>query len=269
MGKAYAALDLVNVKRIFVLGPSHHVYFKNRAYVSRFDEVETPLGPIPVDSKTAAELVKDEAFEYMDPDIDADEHSLEMQFPMLHATLNLRGIDASSVGIVPIMISHNSSRNDYRLGKILSEYFQDEATVFIISSDFCHWGRRFNFTGYVGEKAEVQEALAEDTEIESLTARSKLSHHQVPIWESIEILDHYAMAILSQKEPHDKYELWKHYLEVTGNTICGEKAISVILCALSNRDTPAPFEWPAYSQSSQVTSVMDSSVSYSGGYCKI
>ncbi|CUS24528.1 LAQU0S17e00980g1_1 [Lachancea quebecensis] len=269
MGKVYAALDLTNVKRIFVLGPSHHIYFKNRAHVSSFREVATPLGPIPVDIATVEELVEDEAFEYMDAEVDVEEHSLEMQFPMLHALLNLRGIDTASVGVVPIMISHNSTRSDQHLGKVLSEYLADQSTVFIISSDFCHWGRRFSFTGYVGDKSEIQEALAEDTEIESLTARSKLSHHQVPIWKSIEILDQYAMSVLSQTDPHDKYDLWKHYLEVTGNTICGEKAISVMLCALSHRAGSAVFQWPAYAQSSRVTSVMDSSVSYGGGYCKI
>ncbi|SCU91468.1 LADA_0F10154g1_1 [Lachancea dasiensis] len=269
MGKAYAALDFTGVKRIFVLGPSHHIYFKNKALVTGFDRLETPLGSLPVDTELVGKLLQDEGFDQMDPDTDGDEHSLEMQFPMLYAALNLRQIDPQSVTVVPIMVSHNSTRNDYHLGKILSEYVKNPSNAFVLSSDFCHWGRRFNFTGYVGDNKEVQEAIAEDTEIESLTARSKLSHHQVPIWKSIEILDRYAMSILSQADQHDKYEPWKHYLEVTGNTICGEKAISVMLCALSYLSEDFEFKWVGYSQSSKVTNVMDSSVSYGAGYCKV
>ncbi|CEP62689.1 Mho1p LALA0_S06e01420g [Lachancea lanzarotensis] len=271
MGKAYGALDLFGVKRIFILGPSHHIYFKNKGLLSGFSELSTPAGSLVVDTATVSALVQQhEGFELMDPEVDCDEHSLEMQYPMLHATLQKRKIDPKSVTVVPIMVSHNSARVDYRLGKILSEFVKDPTNAFIVSSDFCHWGRRFNFTGYVGDVNEVQEALAEDTEIESLTARSKLSHHQVPIWKSIEILDKFAMSILSQEKPHDKYDLWKHYLEVTGNTVCGEKPIGVMLCALSqDKSSKVQFEWPGYSQSSQVSSVMDSSVSYGAGYCRI
>lgn len=270
MGKAYGTLDLQNIKRIFILGPSHHVYFRNKALVSQFDEVETPLGNILVDTEVAKQLIKHEEFEPMDAEMDCDEHSLEMQYSMLYETLRLRQIDIKQARIVPIMISHNSTRIDYALGKTLSKYASDESSAFIISSDFCHWGRRFNYTGYVGDKSEIEEALKDDTEIESLTARSKLSHHQIPIWKSIELLDKFAMELLSQSEPHDKYELWKQYLEVTGNTICGEKPIGVILCALSYlKAVNGKFSWPGYSQSSQVSNVMESSVSYAAGFCSI
>ncbi|SCU79201.1 LAFA_0B01442g1_1 [Lachancea sp. 'fantastica'] len=271
MGKAYGALDLSGVKRIFILGPSHHIYFKNKGLVSGYRELSTPAGPLAVDTTTVSTLVRQhEEFELMDSEVDCDEHSLEMQYPMLYATLQKRKIDPKSVSVVPIMVSHNSARVDHQVGKILSEFLKDSSNAFIVSSDFCHWGRRFNFTGYVGGTKEIYEALEEDTEIESLTARSKLSHHQVPIWRSIEFLDKFAMSILTREEPRDKYDLWKHYLEVTGNTICGEKPISVMLSALSQHESARiQFEWPDYSQSSRVSSVTDSSVSYGAGYCRI
>jgi len=31
-------------------------------------------------------------------------------------------------------------------GKIFTPYFDDPSTIFIFSSDFCHWGSRFKFT---------------------------------------------------------------------------------------------------------------------------
>ena len=30
--------------------------------------------------------------------------------------------------------------------ELLEPYLRDEKTVFIVSSDFCHWGSRFQFT---------------------------------------------------------------------------------------------------------------------------
>ncbi|SCU79171.1 LAMI_0A07602g1_1 [Lachancea mirantina] len=271
MGKAYGALDVSHVKTVFILGPSHHMYFRDKALVSRFQQLQTPLGNLHVDVKKTSELVKLKEFEYMDADVDCDEHSLEMQFSMLHKVLSLRRIDISQVQVVPIMISHNSTQVDQQLGQTLGQYLLQRDCVFIVSSDFCHWGRRFNYTGYVGEKGEIEEALKEDTEIESLTARSKLSHHQVPIWKSIELLDKFGMELLSQPEPRDKYGLWKQYIEVTGNTVCGEKPIGVLLCGLGSMGPSrgVKFTWPAYSQSSRVGNVMESSVSYGAGYCTI
>lgn len=40
-----------------------------------------------------------------------------------------------------------------RYGKILGPYLDDPSNLFIISSDFCHWGSRFNYTFY--DKSQV------------------------------------------------------------------------------------------------------------------
>ena len=31
-------------------------------------------------------------------------------------------------------------------GQLLAKYADDPRTLFIVSSDFCHWGTRFNYT---------------------------------------------------------------------------------------------------------------------------
>ncbi|CAI4043815.1 hypothetical protein SKDZ_10G2140 [Saccharomyces kudriavzevii ZP591] len=278
MAYSYASLDISSdVKRIFILGPSHHIYFKNQILISAFSELETPLGNLKVDTDLCKALVKKEhsekgkkLFKLMDQDTDMAEHSLEMQFPMLVETLKWRGLSLDEVKIVPMIVSHNSIDIDHSIGDVLSEYIKNPNNLFIVSSDFCHWGRRFQYTGYVGSKEELDEAIQEETEVEMLTARSKLSHHQVPIWQSIEIMDKYAMKTLADTANPERYGAWKQYLEITGNTICGEKPISVILSALSRiKDASAlsiKFHWPHYSQSSHVTSIDDSSVSYTSGY---
>ena len=40
-------------------------------------------------------------------------------------------------------------------GQALAPYLDDPGNVFVISSDFCHWGARFNFTFY--DKAHVSQ----------------------------------------------------------------------------------------------------------------
>jgi len=38
-----------------------------------------------------------------------------------------------------------------KIGDLLLPYFDDDNTIFCISSDFCRWGKRYKFT-YFNEK---------------------------------------------------------------------------------------------------------------------
>ena len=47
--------------------------------------------------------------------------------------------------IVPIMVGNTSSDKEKMYGEMLAKYFERPNTIFVISSDFCHWGNiRFN-----------------------------------------------------------------------------------------------------------------------------
>lgn len=37
-------------------------------------------------------------------------------------------------------------RSEAKYGEILAPYLDDPSNLFVISSDFCHWGRRFSYT---------------------------------------------------------------------------------------------------------------------------
>lgn len=41
------------------------------------------------------------------------------------------------------MVGNITPEQEKAYGELLSPYFDDENTVFCISSDFCHWGARF------------------------------------------------------------------------------------------------------------------------------
>jgi len=92
-------------KRIFVLGPSHHVALTGCA-VSGASVCETPLGSLKVDKEVVSQLLQagsapqDEdyddddsdypaCFRLMSKQADEAEHSLEMQFPYIYKAMNL------------------------------------------------------------------------------------------------------------------------------------------------------------------------------------
>lgn len=254
---------------IFILGPSHHIYFKNKMLLSKFTHCQTPFGPLAVDTQLTQHWTSayPHLFKYMDPQVDTQEHSLEMQFSILYHTLQQRHVPLGNVKIVPIMISYGAGPMFSHCSEIIADYMHSTPhTYMVISSDFCHWGRRFEYTGYVGSRDELKDAMDDETEIEMLTSRSKLSHHQIPIWSSIDILDHYAMDILQCNDPL----LWNKYLDITGNTICGRMPLECLLYILKylhgKHHIECTWGWNKYSQSSHVNSINESSVSYSSGH---
>lgn len=44
-------------------------------------------------------------------------------------------------------------------GNLLAKYFDDDNTVFVVSSDFCHWGSRFNYTYYNQTDGAIHESI--------------------------------------------------------------------------------------------------------------
>lgn len=42
--------------------------------------------------------------------------------------------------IVPVLVGALSESKEQEYGKLLSKYLADPSNLFIISSDFCHWG---------------------------------------------------------------------------------------------------------------------------------
>lgn len=42
--------------------------------------------------------------------------------------------------IVPVMVGSLSTNREQKYGQIFSQYLADPQNLFVISSDFCHWG---------------------------------------------------------------------------------------------------------------------------------
>src|SRR5579862_8957336 len=74
-------------KRIFLLGPSHHIYLSGCA-LSDCESYETPLGDLKLDRATISELHATRKFDTMSLQTDEDEHSLEMHLPYIYKVLS-------------------------------------------------------------------------------------------------------------------------------------------------------------------------------------
>ncbi|KAI8855200.1 memo-like protein-domain-containing protein [Chytridium lagenaria] len=125
---------------------------------------ETPFGNLTLNAEVISELHGSGDFGEMSLETDEAEHSIEMHLPILYSVL--------------------------------------KETIFIISSDFCHWGSRFNYT-------------------------PKPTYDQ-QIFEFIESLDHEGMELIEKTSPED----FTSYLKRTRNTICGRHPIGVFLNAV-------------------------------------
>ncbi|KAK5580894.1 hypothetical protein RB653_000918 [Dictyostelium firmibasis] len=227
---SYAYINLIpeNFKRVFILGPSHHVYMKTCG-LTKLDTWETPLGDLMVDKETSNKLYNTGNFIWNTKGVDEDEHSLEMQLPYIAKIAEKR---LSELSIVPIMVGSLSVDLEELYGKILAPYFDDPENFFVISSDFCHWGERFSYTRY--------------------------ENRDVPIYKYIEELDRKAMKIIEGGDPLQ----FSKYLKETKNTICGRCPIAVMLWIAKNSQFKYNISSVYYEQSSKVTKSSDSSVSY-------
>jgi MEMO1 family protein len=258
---AYKAIDSTGIKRVFILGPSHHLYLDGCA-LSGCKKYATPVGDLPIDLDTIKELRETGKFESLEIDADEAEHSLEMHLPYVRTIF--KGMDIS---IVPIMVGAISKSSETDYGQLLAPYLAREDTFCVVSSDFCHWGTRFSYTYYYPEpKPSIEPGVRLSRAVAPST-----SH---PIYESISRLDHEAMEILtlSPAVASTAHAEFAEYLSKTKNTICGRHPIGVLLSALAaleeSKDVHPVIKWVRYEQSSACETIRDSSVSYASAWVK-
>jgi len=68
----------------------------------------------------------------------------------------LKKVFGDKVKIVPILVGNLTKDKEQLYGKVLAKYMNDgEENLFVISSDFCHWGRSFDFM-YLVEKVDKE-----------------------------------------------------------------------------------------------------------------
>jgi AmmeMemoRadiSam system protein B len=182
---AYKEIAEAKLPDLFVIiGPNHH---GNVSCLS-LEDWKTPFGFVKVDRNFAEVLIKNSGIK-VDESFQAMEHSVEVQLPFLqYATKDIM----TEVRILPVLLSNDI---DYKkFAKDFKKTLKDtkKEVVFIISSDFTHYGSNYR---YVPFSTDVEKRLKE--------------------------LDKGAIDIIKRLDG----EAFAEYLNKTGITICGFMSI--------------------------------------------
>lgn len=245
--RVYACLDTNAIRRIFLIGPSHHAFIDGIGLPGEgVNAYATPLGDLPLDVDTLGELRRTGQFSAVPMRVDEAEHSLEMQLPflaelLLHSPLRSGGPPAV---LVPLLVGQVGPEDEARYGRLLAPYLEADGNLFVISSDFCHWGAQFGYTRT--GRPELAETYRDGPYPENA---------------SIEGLDREGMALIAAQDA----EGFRQYLVRDANTICGRHPILVLLETLRASRRELRVDFVKYAQSSAMPGMgppTNSSVSY-------
>ena len=212
----YKLLKGQKIKRVIVLGPSHYSGFRGLA-TSAEEYYETPLGKIKVDKEISEALYKIALFQGP-RNAELQEHSLEMQLPFLQVVIG-------EFLLVPLVVGELSITDYAEAARVLSPYL-DANTIVVASSDFTHYGYRFDYLPF---KENPRDNLKK--------------------------LDEGAAKKIIAKD----FQGFLNYVDTTGATICGTRPIGIVMKMLPAKAQGTLLD---YYTSGDLTGDFSSSVSY-------
>ncbi len=124
---AHRILANRKVKRVVVIGPSHHSYFEGVSG-SFFEKYETPFGDIDIDLEYLNIINKTFGLSFV-KEAHSLEHSTETQMPFIKYY-------QPDVKVIELIYGVNSLE---KLAKIVTWLLEDELTSVVISSDLSHF----------------------------------------------------------------------------------------------------------------------------------
>jgi len=119
-----------DIKKVILIGPSHHIDFKGAAVYTK-GNFKTPLGNVKINERLAEGLLNEAADVRFYPEAFEKEHSIEVQLPFLQAALK-------DFTIVPILVGSPTRQTFDHLILRLTEIL-DEKTLLIASTDLSHY----------------------------------------------------------------------------------------------------------------------------------
>lgn len=213
-------------KRIAVIAPSHYHSLTGIAY-SSFESYETPFGNLKVDSETIKKLMqKDMPWIQSGNSPHKEEHSLEVQLPFIRHIFG-------EIEILPFVCGRVDDKIALSIAEVLLPFFNME-TLWVISSDFTHYGTSFRYTPF---KDDI---------------RNKIKALDMGAVDKIIELD---------------FEGFSDFIEKTRATICGCNPIKILLmmCHLANKGNAIIIpELVDYTNSGELTGDYSHCVSYAG-----
>jgi hypothetical protein len=154
---AYRLLAPGAFGRVVVVAPSHHGAFEGYA-LDDAPAYRTPLGEIPV-SREAVEVLKAPGLARVVAGVTGPEHAVEIELPFLQAVLG-------RFSLVPVLVGRVDAAAQEAFALRLA-MLDDGKTLFVFSTDFTHYGPRFEYspfgsTASAGAKIRALDAAAID-----------------------------------------------------------------------------------------------------------
>lgn len=221
-GRAYALLTpAANYARAVILSPSHRAVFRGLS-LGNYAALTTPLGDVPVDVAACRCLVGAHPLIGTRLGAHTQEHALEVQLPFLQTVL-------PGLPVVPIVCGDLTPEELRGVATVLRTALWDPATLWIVSSDFTHFGEGFD---YVPFAHDVPRRLAE--------------------------LDRGAIGRITDFDTAGFVE----YVDRTGATICGRTPIALLLAVAEPARSGLRAQLLHYTTSGELTHDWEQSVSY-------
>ena len=188
--KTFALAQGGSYKRVMILAPSHRVPFAGIALCD-YDAYSTPFGDLSVDAEAVASIRGENGFAVYDGAHDG-EHALEVQLPFISKLF-------PDLPIVPMICGRLDAILAENISGALSRFWDDE-TLWVVSSDFTHYGAAFDYLPFT---------------------------ERVP--ENLRELDMGAVERILDFDSAGFAE----YIKKTGATICGASPIRILLETIS------------------------------------
>jgi AmmeMemoRadiSam system protein B/AmmeMemoRadiSam system protein A len=213
------------VKRVILLGPSHHLGFSGGALPgAQISAFATPLGELALDRAAVSELRRHADFDGP-AEAHGPEHSLEVELPFIKVLM-------PEARIVPVLVGFDTDRETaLRMARAVRELV-DPDTVVVVSSDFTHHGARYRHAPFEGDP-EIGDTLLR---LGRATAERIAAMDPTGFWQQV---------------------------EVSGDTVCGRRPIAVLTELLSH-SFDGNGEVLDVTTSGHLTGSWDLSVTYAG-----
>ena len=205
----YKTLIGQDIKRVVLVGSSHHEYFEGASvYLKGY--YKTPLGLVEIDSEFNKKLMaKSDKISYHQS-ADSQEHSLEVQLPFLQRVLG------DNFKIVPIIIGNQPGAVDILINALKN--LIDENTLLIASSDLSHYPK-YEDAKYSDNK--VIEAILTGKRENLRNTISELEKENIPNLQTC-ACGHDAIEVVMGLTQNKKATLLKY--ANSGDTPVGDKA---------------------------------------------
>ncbi len=186
-GQAYDCLRGFDYERIVLLAPNHR--HPLAAVSSPIDDAyATPLGQVALDI-TGREFLQAEGGVFPVPVAHTDEHAEEIQLPFLQILWD------DPPPVLPLLVPRLAVEQRRQLAEALGRW-SDGRTLFIVSTDFTHYGKDFGYLPFVDDIA-TQLTRLDGGALDCLTS-----------WNAAKLLD---------------------YGDATGITMCGLEAAALAM----------------------------------------